>query len=1098
MASFSRWILLIFGWILALQGLMAQPKNLIIKIKSAHKITFPEGKLGVSDLLAKLGSGEISKRFPRHQSPDERTRMLGKPLVDLSLIYHCSLPENVVNDFVLQQIRKFQEVEYAEWEEKDAIPLFNPNDPRADSLSGNQRQILRLIKAYQAWNLHHGDTNVVIGILDTGVPVLHEDMAAQIKINPLDPPNGIDDDGNGMIDDFQGWDFGNWDNNPTPDNTGTAPGHGTSVSSLAAAATHNGKGIAGIGFKCKILPLKVWKWDNGFSNFRGYDALVYAADMGCKVINCSWGSARSGNQFEQDIISYATLNKGSLVVAAGGNTQGYYHFVPACYQGVLGVSMCDSLDKIVLNSSQHYKLDVIAPGVGVFGIKTDNSYGWVEGGSSMASPMVAGAVALVRAKYPNLNGLQAGEVIRVNTDSIYQVTGNAPFRDRSGRGRLNIQKALQMAQSISLRPGELEIRNKKGLQAQAGDTIFLYTRFDNYLDSVSGFEAQASSSSSKIQFIQSSKNYEALGSLQSRWETVPFVAVVGQNVNPAEDIHFKIQVKVGNQYQDHQWFIRYLNGRILDLDSNEIQLTVTSNGRLGFLDNGNYVGSGIRYKGSQYCGEAGLMIGTGPTKVSNAVFNTTNKDDHFRIENPIDFKPFPAISQHAVNHANDSAAGVRTIGISFKQSSYELTDDSLRGSVFFNYQVKNNNSTPLDSICLAHYNDWDIENFNQNFAIWDSSLQLGYSYSKLPKNKFAGVQILTGGEPQFYAIDALNNTNNGNINLFDGYSWAEKWQTMSRGIARANAGNQPVGNNVVTVTGVKWRNFQPGSVKKVALAYVFGDSLAQLKARASANLAYFRKLHTSPSPLPKEWSFCQDDTIYDGFEMAGIHQFQVSKYPEMSTPIYSGTNFSAIITTDSSFYVAGTDSLFPGAPAHWQYHLVPTPTPSYTFEPFFSNDSIPVGVEVTFSVNDSSTQWFNRWAINGLTQLDTTFSISRIFDQTGTVTVCLQQMHRTAGCQGLFCKNFKVFDPLSIRKGILPEKIKIFKDGLGKIRVSSSHPIGSFFLTDALGRIMFQTKENAASSSKFSISIQNLSNGIYFWKGTIHGKPENGKILIQN
>lgn len=1094
MSSFTRfWLVLALCQWLSLPG-FSQSKNLILKLKPEWRTALADANSPLSERLKGLGMPQAKRRFAHHLPPDERSRVLGQKLVDLSLIHSVAVPAEVATDFFLQQVAKNPELEYAEWEVADAAPLLNPNDPRADSATGSQRQVLQKIRAYEAWSISQGDTNVVIGLLDTGTPVLHEDLQTQIKINPLDPPNGVDDDGNGLIDDYQGWDFGSGDSDPTPDNTQTAPGHGASVSSLACAATDNAKGIAGVGFRCKILPLKIWKWAGSFSNFRGYDAIVYAADRGCKVINCSWGSARSGNQFEQDIINYATFNKGSVVVAAGGNTAGFQNFVPANYDNVVGVSMTDTLDRMVSVSSQNFKLDVAAPGVGVFGIKTDNSYGWVDGGSSMASPLVAGAIGLVRAKFPELNGLQAAELIRVNTDSIYQIAANAGYRDKSGRGRLNIEKALMREQTVSLRPVELEIRNAKGLQAQAGDTIYLRVRFENYLDSVAGFEALAATNSTKIQFLDSSRTVGAMGSFTSKWLEAPFVAVVGNNVTPGEQINFRIQVKVGGQYSDQRWFIQYLNGRFLDLNANDVRITVTANGRQGFMDNNNYVGSGIRYKGSQYCGEAGLMIGSSATKVSNSVFNTSTKDDHFRTENNIDFKPFPGITEHAVNHCNDSAAGVRTIGVAFKQSSFELDHDSLRGSVFFNYQLTNRNGTSLDSLSLAHYTDWDIENYDQNFAAWDSSLQMGYSESVFPKKRLAAVQILTGGEPQFYAIDAVNSSANGNINLFDGFSLAEKWQTMSNGIGKQTAGANPAGNNVVTVTGVKLRNLMAGETRKVALAYLFADSLPELKKRARSTKLYFQNLHKSPSPLPKTTGFCSGDSVVENFEMpVGINRFLISAQPNLDPVLFSGTQYSSTFRSDTTLYLAGNDSLFSGDPVAWQYEQLQNPAAVYSYSPSFSNDSIPLGTTLLFSAADSSATLMNRWAVNGLTQPDTTHFIQRTFGAVGNVTICLQQSYRQAGCLGLYCKTVKVYQPVSTKGELSYAEVKVRLDFTNrKIQIMSPDDLSQFLLIDQTGKtVLIQPNMDKNGT----IECSRLLAGFYYWKAISKSGVKIGKII---
>ena len=191
------------------------------------------------------------------------------------------------------------EVEYA-------VPVFmyktfdyTPNDPRLT----NQWYVSN-IQLPKAWDLSKGSTDVVIGIVDSGTDWLHEDLAANIWTNPGEiPNNGIDDDKNGKIDDVRGWDLvGNVnqnqiaigqyaeDNDPRNTGSGSTNTHGTHVAGCASAVADNGKGIAGPGFKCKLMPVKCATDQNGIAGiFRGYEGITYAANNGAKIINCSWG-----------------------------------------------------------------------------------------------------------------------------------------------------------------------------------------------------------------------------------------------------------------------------------------------------------------------------------------------------------------------------------------------------------------------------------------------------------------------------------------------------------------------------------------------------------------------------------------------------------------------------------------------------------------------------------------------------------------------------------------------------------------------------------------------------------------------------------------
>ena len=1049
-----------------------QAATVILKLKPEFRVVLSSKQSGLVLYLAQMGIDQPKRKFPNHQPVRSGTSVFGKALTDLSLIYQSEVPEPFRTAFLLSQLKKRPEFEYVEWELQDVTPLSMPNDPSADSTFGQQRQVLKRIQAYQAWNLSQGDSNVVIGVLDTGIPVDHEDMVSQIKVNPLDPPNGLDDDQNGLIDDYRGWDFGSNDNNPTPDNNGILPGHGTSVASLAGAASNNAKGVAGIAWKCKVLPIKIWKWAGNFSNFKGYEAIVYAADMGCKIINCSWGSSRKNQQYEQDIINYATFNKNSLIVSAGGNSQGYYNFLPANYDYVLGVTMTDTTDQIVYVASQNFKLDLSAPGVNVFGIKTDGSYGWVDGGSSMASPIVAGAAALVRSKFPELSGIQAGELLRVNSDTIYSIPGNESFRHKAGKGRLNIYKALQKDQSKSIRAVEIQVRNNKGLAAQPGDTVAVYVRFENYLDSLPGFQAKAISTHPDFQFITNNKSFGPIGTLKSRVEQSPFIAVISPLMAVPVDMNIRIDLVSGN-YSDQRWFDLHIDQRFIDLDINEIQISAVSNARFGYTDASNSYGSGIRYKSIQYCGEAGLMVGTSASKVSNSVYDTNANDQHFQAENKIKFTDYSGIDQHTMVHLNDSAAGSAKIGLGIKQTAFELLTDSLSGTVFINYQITNRNSFILDSVCIAQYNDWDVENYNRNFARWIDSVKTGYTQGQAFRRRMAATQVLSPGEPQFYAIEALPNTTNGNINLFDGFSLAEKWKTISSGVSRIQAGSG-LGNNVVQVTGVKIRNLAPGETRKVTFAYLFADSLPELVSKAKANRSVFRKWNTSPSPQTRNLNFCVGDTV-DIETLVGVKRISVFADSLQQQILFNGTGFSGKVYSDSTLFVTGQDSIYGGPLAKWSWKENQKPLVSFSAIPVPIGDSLILNQAYIFPGSNGST--LNQWSINGNVSPQTSDTLTNPILSLGSVDICLVQTDTSTGCSNQYCKTFQVYQPVSVKS--LLSGIQISPNpAIGFIRIVCQGPLNTVFM-DLSGKTILSKSFEQGDNS---INVEGIPSGLYLLK----------------
>ena len=327
--------------------------------------------------------------------------------------------------------------------------LYTPNDPQADPVSGSQNH-LTVVNAYEAWEVEKGDSSVVIGILDTGVTLDHEDLKNNIYLNEADPIDGIDNDLDGYVDNYYGWDFADEDNDPTD-----VHGHGTMVSGIAAARTDNAKGIAGTGFNSKLMPVKIYT-SVGTWFYNGYEAILYAAQKGCKVINLSWGSANSYSRYAEDIINTAVLDYDVVIIAAAGNSNANEDFYPASYDNVLSVANTQknspNIDLKAPGSTFSPYVDIAAPGVGIYTTRRGSTTNYGGGsGTSMSCPMVVGTAALIRAHYPELNALQVMERLRVTADDIYSVGDNAQYKELLGKGRLNMYQALVDSTSSSVR-----------------------------------------------------------------------------------------------------------------------------------------------------------------------------------------------------------------------------------------------------------------------------------------------------------------------------------------------------------------------------------------------------------------------------------------------------------------------------------------------------------------------------------------------------------------------------------------------------------------------------------------------------------------------
>ena len=250
------------------------------------------------------------------------------------------------------------------------------------------------IDAPEAWDITIGADRVVVAVIDSGVDGSHPDLSANLWTNSGEiPGNGLDDDGNGYVDDIRGWDFANKDNNPADDN-----GHGTHVTGIIAAVGNNGIGVAGVAWNAKIMALKSFRADgSGLTS----DAILAIADanlMGADVINNSWGGAPNSQALFDMIRSSSAM----VVFAAGnsGQNNDLIPHYPSSYTSanILAVAATDPNDNLALFSNFGVTLvDVATPGVNILSTLSGGGYDY-KSGTSMAVPFATGVAALLKAK----------------------------------------------------------------------------------------------------------------------------------------------------------------------------------------------------------------------------------------------------------------------------------------------------------------------------------------------------------------------------------------------------------------------------------------------------------------------------------------------------------------------------------------------------------------------------------------------------------------------------------------------------------------------------------------------------------------------------
>lgn len=265
-----------------------------------------------------------------------------------------------------------------------------------------------LVKAPEAWAKGYTGKGVVVAVIDTGVDYNHEDLKDNIWTNTKEiSGNGIDDDGNGYIDDVQGWNFADNSNKTLDDN-----GHGTHVSGTIAGE-NNGIGVTGVAYDAKIMPVKVLNASGSGSYSAIANGIYYAVNNGANVINLSLGGDFP-NETLESVIKYAS-SKGVVVCMAAGNDSRFQPGYPAHYADKYGIAVgaVDRNQKMAYFSNragfQPFTY-VTAPGVDVYSTLPGNKYASYNG-TSMATPHVAGVVALMLSANCGLSDAQVRDII---------------------------------------------------------------------------------------------------------------------------------------------------------------------------------------------------------------------------------------------------------------------------------------------------------------------------------------------------------------------------------------------------------------------------------------------------------------------------------------------------------------------------------------------------------------------------------------------------------------------------------------------------------------------------------------------------------------
>lgn len=298
----------------------------------------------------------------------------------------------------------------------------------------------------EAWDISTGDDSIIIGVIDSGLRYDHPEFENRIWENSAETIDGVDNDGNGYVDDVLGWDFAYDDENPVDDH-----GHGTNVTSILGMRGDNAIGYAGVNWNSQIMTLKAL--DNTNSGFYSWmiDAIYYAVDNGCDVINMSIGG-NSPSSLLEEAINYSYSENVPIVISTGNQDSVIQY--PARYENAIAVGSTNPDDS---RSSPFFwsdssgsnfgpQIDYVAPGNYIYGasFSSDTNYNSYWGGTSQAAPHVAGVISLMLSIDPNLTVDQINDILITTSEDMVGPSNEdvSGFDNFFGHGRINARDAL--------------------------------------------------------------------------------------------------------------------------------------------------------------------------------------------------------------------------------------------------------------------------------------------------------------------------------------------------------------------------------------------------------------------------------------------------------------------------------------------------------------------------------------------------------------------------------------------------------------------------------------------------------------------------------
>ncbi len=659
-------------------------------------------------------------------------------------------------DQVLNRLKNDQIIEASE-----VLPERNIFDSSLDEYPNDPLSIfqwhLDAIEAYAAWDLQSDASGIVIGIPDLGVDLTHPDLEEILWTNEIEVNGspGVDDDGNGMIDDIHGWDAYDMDGDPS--STGNT--HGTHVAGLAAAAHNNGTGVTGVAPNAEIMALRVGANPN-FSSGPDLDAIIYAVDNGADVISMSYGGSVS-SILESDVMRYAHQN-GVVLVAASGNSFASYEHYPAAYEWVISVGATNSGNSMWNQSNYGWWVDVAAPGVNILST-VNEGYGY-KTGTSMACPIVAGIAALVMANEPGISPDEVRARLSSSTNPIYNVPDDFVLN-----GQVSAYRAMLASEpSVALIDLEFDDEDGNGI-VEPGETCDIIADLELFGGSAQQVDINLVSFNFAVGGIS---GVSITDLVQGNFSAGPITATISESADRgsyplglAFDIDgnldtLSFHLPVDPPWRSHQ--------------AGNMTLSISEFGAIGYWDyvDGKERPDGV-YLEDQPQGYLfhGSVLVRHDNEISDCAYGTVATDRYdFSVEPGGEIRQLESDPDRQIFRAKYSNESLR-----LTQTSTSFPDDD--SFVIIDYMLENMDSDTIDA-SIAVYCDWDIRIHFQNYVKYVPGERFSYMTGD---NGAAGIMSLND-----YEIDGVRAVDNEQY-VYNGFRDMHKVEFMTEGTTLAEA-----------------------------------------------------------------------------------------------------------------------------------------------------------------------------------------------------------------------------------------------------------------------------------------------------------------------